>query len=87
MFFIIDNDSYYTAEDYPGAAAVGRLVFGDDVRCITARDCEAIAGNTDKIAKEALALAESYASDKQAIIESLRGINGYTLIPEDGSSE
>jgi len=87
MFFIIDNGSYYTTEDYPGAVAVGRLVSGDDVRYITARDCEAIAGNTDKIAKEALVLAESYATDKQAIIESLRGINGYTLIPEDGSSE
>ena len=40
---------------------------------------------SEKVSDAALALWETYESDKQAIIESLHGINGYELYPEDGS--
>lgn len=85
-FFILDNTGYgYTSEDYPGRVAVGRLVSDDDIRFITARDLYAISTYAQKVSPEALALWESYESDKAAILESLRGVNGYTLYPEDGT--
>jgi len=79
------NGYGYTSEDYPGRVAVGRLVSDDDVRFITARDLYAISAYAQKVSPEALALWESYERDKAAIIESLRGVNGYTLYPEDGT--
>ena len=85
-FFILDNTNYgYTSEDYPGRVTVGRLVSDDDVRFITARDLYAISTYAQKVSPEALALWESYERDKAAILESLRGVNGYTLYPEDGT--
>lgn len=85
-FFILDNTGYgYTSEDYPGRVAVGRLVSDDDIRFITARDLYAISAYAQKVSPEALALWESYERDKAAILESLRGVNGYTLYPEDGT--
>ena len=85
-FFIIDNDSYnYSSPSYRGRVEVGRLISGEDVRFITARDNDSIASYADKVSENALALWESYGSDKLAIIKSFRGVNGYTFYAEDGT--
>ena len=85
-FFIIDNDSYsYSSPSYRGRVEVGRLVSGEDVRFITARDNDSIASYADKVSENALALWESYGSDKLAIIKSFRGVNGYAFYAEDGT--
>ena len=85
-FFIIDNDTYgYSSDSYKGRIEVGRLVLDEDVRFITARDNYAIASYAAVVSEEALGLWENYENDKLAIIESLRGVNGYELYPEDGT--
>lgn len=86
-FFIIDtNGSGYTSISYPEATDIGRLIRDDDVRFITARDHYSINDYADKVSEEALALWDTYEDDKLHIIESLHGVNGYELIPEDGST-
>ena len=85
-FFIIDNDTYgYSSDSYKGRKEVGRLVSDEDVRFITARDNYAIASYAAVVSEEALGLLKNYESDKLAIIESLRGVNGYAFYPEDGT--
>ena len=85
-FFIIDNDTYgYSSNSYKGRIEVGRLVSDEDVRFITARDNYAIASYAAVVSEEALGLWKNYESDKLAIIESLRGVNGYAFYPEDGT--
>ena len=85
-FFIIDNDTYgYSSNSYKGRKEVGRLVSDEDVRFITARDNYAIASYAAVVSEEALGLWKNYKSDKLAIIESLRGVNGYAFYPEDGT--
>lgn len=85
-FFIIDNDTYgYSSDSYKGRIEVGRLVSDEDVRFITARDNYAIASYAAVVSEEALGLWENYENDKLAIIESLRGVNGYAFYPEDGT--
>ena len=85
-FFIIDNDTYgYSSDSYKGRKEVGRLVSDEDVRFITARDNYAIASYAAVVSEEALGLWKNYESDKLAIIESLRGVNGYAFYPEDGT--
>ena len=85
-FFIIDNDTYgYSSNSYKGRKEVGRLVSGEDVRFIKARDNYAIASYAAVVSEEALGLWKNYESDKLAIIESLRGVNGYAFYPEDGT--
>lgn len=85
-FFIIDNDTYgYSSDSYKGRIEVGRLVSDEDVRFITARDNYAIASYAAVVSEEALGLWKNYESDKLAIIESLRGVNGYAFYPEDGT--
>lgn len=85
-FFIIDNIGYgYSSESYDGRIEAGRLVSGEDVRFITARDHYSISAYAEKVSSDALALWESYESDKLAIVESIRGVNGYEFYPEDGS--
>lgn len=84
-FFIIDNDSCgYSSPSYRGREEVGRLVFGDDVRFITARDHDSIASYANRVSGEVLALLESYNDDRAAIIKSIRGVNGYKFCAEDG---
>ena len=85
-FFIIDNDTYgYSSDSYKGRIEVGRLVSDEDVRFITARDNYAIASYAAVVSEEALELWKNYENDKLAIIESLRGVNGYEFYPEDGT--
>lgn len=85
-FFIIDNDWYgYSSDTYDGRVEIGRLIKGDDVRFITARDHYAINNYSEKVSAEALKIWETYADDKDSVIESLKGVNGYELYPEDGS--
>ena len=87
IFFILDNNGYgYSADDYSGAMAVGRLVSGDDVRFITARPHSPISAFADSVSENALALWEHFEADEAAIIESFRGANGYKFYPEDGST-
>ena len=84
-FFIIDNMGQgYTSDDYKGRVEVGRLVSEDEVMFITARDHDDIIYSLDKLTQEARAVGENYKRDKLFVIESIRGINGYELIPEDG---
>ncbi len=84
-FFIIDNMGQgYTSDDYKGRVEVGRLVSEDEVMFITARDHDDISYSLDKLTQEARAVGENYKRDKLFVIESIRGINGYELIPEDG---
>lgn len=85
-FFIIDNDKYgYSSDSYKGRIEVGRLVSGEEVRFITARDNYSIASYASNVSGDALAILEKYENDKAAIIESLCGVNGYKLYPEDGT--
>lgn len=85
-FFIIDNDTYgYSSDSYKGRIEVGRLISGEDVRFITARDNYAIASYAAEVSEEALGLWKNYESDKLAIIDSFRGANGYAFYPEDGT--
>lgn len=86
-FFIIDNTGHgYTSDDYKGRVPVGRLVSDGEERFITVRDHDSISSYADRVSEKARALWESYESDKRAIIDSFRAVNGYTLIPEDGST-
>lgn len=85
-FFIIDNDTYgYSSDSYKGRIEVGRLISEEDVRFITARDNYSIASYAKSVSEEAVAIWNNYENDKLAIIESLRGVNGYELYPEDGT--
>ncbi len=85
-FFIIDNDKYgYSSDSYKGRIEVGRLASGEEVRFITARDNYSIASYASNVSGDALAVLEKYENDKAAIIESLCGVNGYKLYPEDGT--
>lgn len=85
-FFIIDNDTYgYSSDSYKGRIEVGRLVSDEDVRFITARDNYSIASYAKSVSEEAVAIWKNYENDKLAIIESLRGVNGYAFSPEDGT--
>lgn len=85
-FFIIDSDTYgYSSDTYKGRIEVGRLVSDEDVRFITARDNYSIASYAKSVSEEALAIWNNYENDKLAIIESLRGVNGYEFYPEDGT--
>lgn len=82
-FFIIDNDKYgYSSDAYKGRIEVGRLISGEDVRFITARDHYAIASYAAEVSEEALELWKNYESDKLSIVESLRGVNGYAFYPD-----
>ena len=86
-FFIIDNDTYgYSSDSYKGRIEVGRLISDEDVRFITARDNYSIASYANSFSEEALAIWKNYENDKLAIIESLRGVNGYEFYPEDGTA-
>ena len=83
-FFIIDNDTYgYSSDTYKGRTEVGRLISDEDVRFITARDNYSIASYAESVSEEAIAIWKNYENDKLAIIESLRGVNGYEFFPED----
>ena len=85
-FFIIDNDTYgYSSDSYKGRIEVGRLISDEDVRFITARDNYSIASYAKSVSEEAVAIWNNYENDKLAIIESLRGVNGYEFYPEDGT--
>ena len=85
-FFIIDNDTYgYSSDSYRGRIEVGRLISDEDVRFITARDNYSIASYAKSVSEEAAAIWNNYENDKLAIIESLRGVNGYEFYPEDGT--
>lgn len=85
-FFIIDNDKYgYSSDRYKGRIEVGRLVSGEEIRFITARDNYSIASYASNVSGDALAIWENYESDKLAMIESLRSVNGYAFYPEDGT--
>ena len=85
-FFIIDNDTYgYSSDSYKGRIEVGRLISDEDVRFITARDNYSIASYAKSVSEEAVAIWNNYENDKLAIIESLRGVNGYAFYPEDGT--
>ena len=85
-FFIIDNDTYgYSSDSYKGRIEVGRLISDEDVRFITARDNYSIASYAKSVSGEALAIWKNYENDKIAVIESLRGVNGYEFYPEDGT--
>ena len=85
-FFIIDNDTYgYSSDSYRGRVEVGRLVSGNDVRYITARDHDSVASYACKFSERVLALGENYRNDKNTVIESFRGVNGYDFYPEDGT--
>ena len=85
-FFIIDNDTYgYSSDSYKGRIEVGRLISDKDVRFITARDNYSIASYAKSVSEEAVAIWNNYENDKLAIIESLRGVNGYEFYPEDGT--
>ena len=82
-FFIIDSDTYgYASDAYKGRIEVGRLISGEDVRFITARDHYAIASYASEVSEEALELWKNYESDKLSIVESLRGVNGYAFYPD-----
>ena len=82
-FFIIDSDTYgYASDSYKGRIEVGRLISGEDVRFITARDNYAIASYASEVSEEALGLWKNYESDKISIVESLRGVNGYAFYPD-----
>lgn len=86
-FFIIDNDTYgYSSDSYKGRIEVGRLISDEDVRFITARDNYSIASYAKSVSEEAVAIWNNYENDKLAIIESLRGVNGYEFYPEDGTA-
>ena len=86
-FFIIDNDTYgYSSDSYKGRIEVGRLISDEDVRFITARDNYSIASYAKSVFEEAAAIWNNYENDKLAIIESLRGVNGYEFYPEDGTA-
>ena len=86
-FFIIDNDTYgYSSDTYKGRTEVGRLISDEDVRFITARDNYSIASYAKSVSEEAAAIWNNYENDKLAIIESLRGVNGYEFYPEDGTA-
>ena len=86
-FFIIDNDTYgYSSDSYKGRIEVGRLISDEDVRFITARDNYSIASYAKSVSEEAVAIWKNYENDKLAIIESLRGVNGYEFYPEDGTA-
>lgn len=86
-FFIIDNDTYgYSSDSYEGRIEVGRLISDEDVRFITARDNYSIASYAKSVSEEAVAIWNNYENDKLAIIESLRGVNGYEFYPEDGTA-
>ena len=85
-FFIIDNDTYgYSSDSYKGRIEVGRLISHGEVRFITARDNYSIASYAKSVSEEAVAIWNNYENDKLAIIESLRGVNGYAFYPEDGT--
>lgn len=82
-FFIIDSDTYgYAPDSYKGRIEVGRLISGEDVRFITARDNYAIASYASEVSEAALGLWKNYESDKLSIVESLRGVNGYAFYPD-----
>ena len=86
-FFIIDNVTYgYSSDSYKGRIEVGRLISDKDVRFITARDNYSIASYAKSVSEEAVAIWNNYENDKLAIIESLRGVNGYEFYPEDGTA-
>ena len=86
-FFIIDNDTYgYSSDSYKGRIEVGRLISDEDVRFITARDNYSIASYAKSVSEEAAAIWNNYENDKLAVIESLRGVNGYEFYPEDGTA-
>ena len=86
IFFIIDNDTYgYSSDSYKGRIEVGRLISDEEVRFITARDNYSIASYAKSVSEEAIAIWKNYENDKLAVIESLRGVNGYELYPEDGT--
>lgn len=81
-FFIIDNDTYgYSSDSYKGRIEVGRLISHGEVRFITARDNYSIASYAKSVSEEAVAIWNNYENDKLAIIESLRGVNGYEFYP------
>ena len=81
-FFIIDSDTYgYAPDSYKERIEVGRLISGEDVRFITARDNYAIASYAAEVSEEALGLWKNYESDKLSIVESLQGVNGYAFYP------
>lgn len=85
-FLIIDNTGIgYSSESYPGRVAAGRLISDDDQRFITIRDNYSIHDYKDKVTPDVFALSKTYEKDKQAILNSIQGINGYTFYPEDGS--
>lgn len=85
-FFIIDNDTYgYSSDSYKGRIEVGQLISDEDVRFITARDNYSIASYAKSVSEEAVAIWNNYENDRLAIIESLRGVNGYEFYPEDGT--
>ena len=86
MFLIIDDDTYgYSSDSYAGRVEVGRLVRGDEERFITVRDHYSIGNYAESVSEDALTLWESYEADRLSVIESLKGVNGYELYPEDGT--
>ena len=86
IFFIIDNDSNgYSSPSYKGRTEVGRLISGGDVRYVTMRDHYPITSPAAVVPEALLELRNNYKNDRLAIIESLRGVNGYKFFPEDGA--
>ena len=86
IFFIIDNDSNgYSSPSYKGRTEVGRLISGGDVRYVTMRDHYPITSPAAVVPEALLELRNNYKNDRLAIIESLRGVNGYKFFPEDGT--
>ena len=83
-FFIIDTGNGYSSDSYKAEWKWGGLFRTKYPVCYGARHYR-INAYSEKVSEAALALWETYESDKRAIIESLHGINGYELYPEDGS--
>ena len=72
----------YSSDAYKGRIEAGRLISGEDVRFITARDHYAIASYASEVSEAVLGLWKNYESDKLSIVESLRGVNGYAFYPD-----
>ena len=84
---IIDNDPYGYADSYNTAFRAGRLVKeGEEDRYVTVRESYRMENYEDFLSPEQKAVSNTFTDARAAITASIAGANGWTFLPEDGST-
>lgn len=84
---IIDNDTYGYSDSYDNAFLAGRLLKdGEKPRFITVRESYEMKYFEASLTEAQKAVSTDFQRAREAITASITGINGWTFMPEDGST-